>query len=270
MMIVTETPDARHFRLAMQSFIGRDKIHNQTTLSVTSGVSRSLINEIIHGKRFAGRMAQEKIARACGMSLADFLVLGQKLDMERDAENSSSSSAPHVAPDYDSVDLFDQLPQNSQNRAFPPALARQLLSKRPIPMMGLVESNVTGWFNAMDIAISSSVLSIGPKAFAVMAEGESMRQEGISQGMLCYCDPEEEPLKGDAVYVGAIGPGGKPMATIKVFWEWGLEAGTGEGCLKLRGWRKMDKFDRQSDYFIEIPASNITLLATVVLVRRRL
>ncbi len=265
-MMTTETPDARHFRLAMQSFIGKDKIHNQTTLSVTSGVSRSLINEIIHGKRFAGRMAQEKIARACGLSLADFLVLGQKID----GADAGRPPAPGLFEDddFDAASLFGRLPQNFGGAT---ASSRRFLSKHPIPMLGLVECDMTGWYNAMDIAVSSSVLSLGPKSFAVMAEGESMRPEGISRGMLCYCDPDEEPLKGDAVYVGATGPGGLAVGTIKVFWGWGLGAGAqGEGWLKLRGWRKMDKFERQTDYFIEVPAANITVLATVVLVRRRL
>ncbi len=265
MTFMTETPDARHFRLAMQSFIGKDKIHNQTTLSVTSNVSRSLINEIIHGKRFAGRMAQEKIARACGLSLADFLVLGQKIDAA-EAGHSGGTGAAQGA-NSGAVNLFDRLPQNFGGTS---SSSRRFLSKYPVPLLGLVECDMTGWYNAMTVAVSSSVLTLGPKSFAVMAEGESMKPEGISRGMLCYCDPEEEPLKGDAVYVGTIGPGGLEMGAIKVFWGWGPAAGTNEGWLKLRGWRKMDKFERQTDYFIEIPGHNITLLATVVLVRRRL
>ena len=76
----TETPDTRHFRLALGSFIGKDRPHNQTTLAEASGVPRSLINEILRQKRFAGRVAQEKLARACGYSLADFLAIGQSLD----------------------------------------------------------------------------------------------------------------------------------------------------------------------------------------------
>jgi hypothetical protein len=280
MTIMTETPDARHFRLAMQSFIGRDKIHNQSTLSITSGVSRSLINEIIHGKRFAGRMAQEKIARACGLSLADFLALGQRLDGRnyipppggQVMTAPASGTDPREPSQTHRLEFFRPSPsEQTMLEPCPPASIEKFqLSRKPVPMLGLVECDTNGWYNAMDIAVSSSVLTLGSRSFAVMAEGESMKPEGISRGMLCYCDPEEEPLKGDAVYVGTVGPNGIEMGTIKAFWGWGTSAGTNEGWLKLRGWRKTDKFDRQSEYFLEIPGPNISIVATVVLIRRRL
>ncbi|UQZ91048.1 hypothetical protein C4J81_18220 [Deltaproteobacteria bacterium Smac51] len=282
---MNETPDARHFRLAMQSFIGRDKIHNQTTLAVASGVSRSLINEIIHGKRFAGRMAQEKIARACGLSLADFLAMGQRMDSMQGAGTyqithasgtptqesgppniSNGVAAPYSPPSPHIV----RLPESTSQTMGVAALEKVHLSQRPMPMLGLVQCEAMGWYNVMDIAVSASPLALGGRSFAVMAEGESMKPEGISRGMLCYCDPDQEPLKGDAVYVGTVGPGGVEMGTIKVFWGWGGDAGTKDNWLKVRGWQKMDKFDRQTDYFIEIPGPNIIKLATVVLVRRRL
>ena len=364
-----ESSDTRHFRLAMESFIGKDKRHNQTTLAEASGVPRSLINEILHQKRFAGRVAQQKIARACGASLADFLAIGQVLDNNladspEGVKAPSEVTPPSVSPDQPASPVVgfiaarhfqlglreyiqrDQYRARNKNdlarlsgidrkllnavylcRKAPDLATMEAIAKavnipleaflesgrqregkyspvneaeiikadtaglagRPtlagppvpipldepseavelpaLPIIGMGTCGRAGWKRHMPMSSSASIPTFGPRSFVAIAEGFSMVPAGIGTGMFCYCDPDVAPIKGDAVYIyNKL----ENISTIKEFVGWGRAAGTKPDHLKVRGWKDPDQWKRQEEFFLEIPKDQVTEIATVICVRRRM
>lgn len=153
--MIKESPDFKHFRLAMESFIGRGKPHNQSTLAAASGVGRSVINEALRKKKPAGRAAQEKIARAVGMTLADFLALGQKLDLEqnreqRSTEGETASAYGHYLNRDDSERLI----------AFVSRWLEAEGPERTAWRLGLDQDKIQGWVNGTQLATKSDLLEI--------------------------------------------------------------------------------------------------------------
>lgn len=341
---MSESAETRYFRLALQSQIGQGKPHNQTTLSHASGVARSMINEIAGGKRAAGRIVQEKLIKAFGVPLTDFLALGQKIAKEADGQaapeqaKANAPDSPPVRPEADRGDAYyfhlalkahiqrdNRKARNKDELAAASGIDRKLLNRiylgqkeadrntqealargietpledmievgrrlagqaadgspphrprgavdlsefktRPLSVFSLAACGMGGWERKMPVAISASPPAFSPAAFVVIATGQSMVPAGICPGMFCYCDPAVEPIEGDAVFIYSRS---RNACTIKLFVGWGEEGGARPGWLKVRGWHDPDPWQRQQDFFLEMPPAEVNEIATITFVRRRM
>lgn len=137
-----------------------------------------------------------------------------------------------------------------------------LRALRPVPMVGLASCGVEGWNQVMPIAVSASPLMQGENMVAVIAAGESMVPAGIASGQVCYCDPDQPVLEGDAVYLERV----DGMATIKLYLGEGERAGT----IQLKGWHPADAEERRMPFTVELPREQVAKIAPVIYVRRRL
>lgn len=137
-----------------------------------------------------------------------------------------------------------------------------LRALRPVPMVGLASCGVEGWNQVMPIAVSASPLMQGENMVAVIAAGESMVPAGIASGQVCYCDPDQPVLEGDAVYLERV----DGMATIKLYLGEGERAGT----IQLKGWHPVDAEERRMPFIVELPREQVAKIAPVIYVRRRL
>ena len=155
-----------HFKLALESFIGIGRPHNQSTLAAASGVARTLISGFLNDKRAIGRKSQEKIANACGLSLADFFALGQALERGEAPES--------------------------------------LTDKQALPLFGLLPNDQHGWGKSRALSVAAGLPTLGPMSIAVMIEDDSLVAAGLYSGMICYCDPEQKPAPGDLVYLERV------------------------------------------------------------------
>ena len=245
----SEPLDAFYFRLALQRHIQRDgKLPHQKRkakdeLVQASGLDRKLLNRIYLGQKQADPATMEILARAIDIPLADLLESGRSLAEQGRPINEPGPASPKAGPG--------------------PLVFRP----RPLRVFGLVACNWEGWERKVPVSLSASPPVFGPNAFVVIASGTSMLPAGICPGMFCYCDPDVEPIEGDAVYIRQTF---EDLATIKLFVGWGGGVGTREGWLKLRGWKEPDQWRRQLDFFMELPSELISELATVVCVRRRM
>lgn len=115
----------------------------------------------------------------------------------------------------------------------------------------------------MQISVSTVLPMIGDNAVAVIASGESMLPAGIASGHICYCDPEQEPLAGDAVLITRR----DGLATIKVYLG---DSDRGEKWMRLKGWLPNNGSGQRKDFFLEIMKSEIEGVAPVIYVRRRI
>ena len=140
-----------------------------------------------------------------------------------------------------------------------PILGRPL---KPVPMVGLASCGVEGWNQVTSIAVSASPLIMGENMVAVLAAGESMVPAGIASGQVCYCDPDQPVLEGDAVYVVRR----DNMATIKLY----LGEGERAGLIRLKGWQNADEEERRRPFTLELSREEVVQMAPVIYVRRRL
>jgi hypothetical protein len=132
---------------------------------------------------------------------------------------------------------------------------------KEIPVTGLAQCGLQGWFNTGPVALSCPVSAeeATPNMFAVIALGTSMQPEGIKAGYVVVCDPDKPRAKGDAVFIerhdGAAG--------IKLY--------TGEDAewLDLQGWLEPKKDGSQKSYAERLLKSAVQRIAVVVLVKRR-
>ncbi|WP_164928117.1 LexA family transcriptional regulator [Nitratidesulfovibrio vulgaris] len=144
----------------------------------------------------------------------------------------------------------------------PPTMSAAPPRLRAVPMMGLASCGVEGWNQQTSIAVSASPLIMGEKMVAVVAAGESMVPAGIASGQICYCDPEQPVLEGDAVYVVRR----DNMATIKMY----LGEGERAGYLRMQGWLDPDAQGVRRNFFIDVLRDQVVTIAPVIYVRRRL
>ncbi len=133
---------------------------------------------------------------------------------------------------------------------------------RSVPVLGLAACDVVGWYNPGPLAVRAPLppdYAHPGGLFAAIATGNSMAPDGIRSGYLVYCDPGLAPDPGDAVFVKTLD--GK--ATIKRYiqrdGEW----------ITLQGWLDPDKTGAQRPYTNQSAASYITMLAPVILIRRK-
>ncbi|MDR2947032.1 MAG: hypothetical protein LBV79_09830 [Candidatus Adiutrix sp.] len=235
--------DAYYFYLALKAHIQRDsrKAKNKDELAAASGVDRKLLNSIYLGQKEASRSTQEALALGVDAPLEDMIQTGRRL-----AGQAANMAAPHRR--HSVVQASD-------------------FKMRPLSVFGLAACGMAGWERKMPVSISASPLTFSPDAFVVIATGQSMVPAGISSGMFCYCDPAVEPIEGDAVFIYS---GTFNACTIKLFVGWGEEAGTRPGWVKLRGWHDPDQWNRQRDFFMELPPTEVKEIATIICVRRRM
>lgn len=146
-----------------------------------------------------------------------------------------------------------------QDGEMPMPAARAL---KPIPMVGLASCGVEGWNKPMSIAINASPIVLGERAVAVVAAGESMVPAGIASGQICYCDPDQQVLEGDAVYIVRR----DSMATIKLY----LGEGERAGWVRLQGWLDPTPQGVRRPFFVDMPRAEIVQIAPVIYERRRL
>lgn len=130
-----------------------------------------------------------------------------------------------------------------------------------VPVIGLAECGLKGWFQKGPLAVSATRPGdfFDPDGFAVVAIGQSMVPAGILEGFLCFCSPRTPPSPGDAVYVERS----NGVATIKVY------AGTSGEWLILTGWLDEQSGKREA-YTEQVLVSEVRRLATVIYVKRKL
>lgn len=130
-----------------------------------------------------------------------------------------------------------------------------------VPVMGLAECGLRGWYQRDLLAVTASRPGdfVDPDGFAVMAVGQSMVPAGILQGQLCFCSPRTAPSAGDAVYVERA----DGAATIKLY------RGTEGEWLVLEGW--LDPVDgRREPYTDRLLLATVRRIAPVIYVKRKL
>lgn len=137
------------------------------------------------------------------------------------------------------------------------------IAAHPIPVVGLVSCGVDGWEQATPSALSASTPVFGAHWLAAIAFGDSMTPAGIHPGHICYCDPEQIPLAGDAVYV--IRKDG--LATIKAFVG---PSETGPEWTRLKGWTPANGSGFRREFFIDLLTKDVEKIAPVIYVRRRI
>lgn len=268
---MSESKESRYFRLALQSQIGPGKLHNQTTLALTSGVARSMISDIYHGKRAAGRIVQEKLLQALNYSLADFLSLGRELDLKPSKRLNGASRDNEKKRVIIAEDIDDIRPAH-------------LNAMGSVETLGLAACSDVHWQRVLtnENKITAAPVRLeGPAAFAMTVVGDSMVPAGILPGQVVYCDSNEIPAIGDAVFI-LLKDG---FGTLKVFMGWsGLlpsdvrltfvnrDNPKGEKWILLKGWdspKDDDKCKVQNPYLITVGSTVVAQVAPVIFVRRK-
>ncbi len=140
--------------------------------------------------------------------------------------------------------------------------APQLDAPRPMPLMGLASCGVRGLEQIMPFAVAASPLVLGPRAFAVIASGESMAPAGIASGHVCYCDPDQPPAPEEAVFLRRK----DNLGALKCY----IGAGERAGFQSFRGWLPPDDNGRRKEFILDVEETLIDAIAPVIFVRRRL
>jgi hypothetical protein len=132
-----------------------------------------------------------------------------------------------------------------------------------VPILGLADCGMEGIEQIQHWVTTASPITLGPRAIAVLASGESMVPAGIISGNLCYCDPDQIPLMGEAVFLRQKDSKG----ALKLF----LGPGEREGFTAFRGWHPAASPDGpQQDFILQVNNVLIDYIAPVIAVRRRL
>ncbi len=134
----------------------------------------------------------------------------------------------------------------------------------PLPIVGLAACGIQGMEQILPFAVTASPLTLGPRSIAVVASGESMVPAGIVSGHICYCDPDQTPLQGEAVFVRQ-----KDYGALKLFLGKRKEEGKEEST-RLLGWHSKEEDQAQQPFVIDLIDKHIDFIAPVILVRRRL
>jgi phage repressor protein C with HTH and peptisase S24 domain len=143
----------------------------------------------------------------------------------------------------------------------PPPMAAAPGAAAGVPVMGLAECGLKGWYQRDLLAVTASRPGdfVDPDGFAVMAIGHSMVPAGILPGQLCFCSPRTPPSAGDAVYVERA----DGAATLKLY------RGTEGEWLVLEGW--LDPAEgRPEPYTDRLLLATVKRIAPVIYVKRKL
>jgi len=200
------------------------------------GVSRNKWNIWVKGQ-MPSTEDMGRISKTLGLSL-DWLILGE-----------GEPFAPHSVQHQPVAPVPAPHPDSTVHIA------------RPLPMVGLASCGINGWAQMDNYAATAQPITLGPRAVAVVAAGDSMVPAGIFSGMICYADPDQPAGVGDAVFVARADKSG----TIKLF----LGRGARDGYIKLKGWLPPKKTGKREEFIMEELKSQIITLAPVLYVRRR-
>ena len=133
----------------------------------------------------------------------------------------------------------------------------------PVPIVGLAACGIEGIEQIMPFAITASPVVLGPRAVAVVASGESMVPAGIASGHMCFCDPDQRALPGEAVFFKRKDDKG----ALKLF----LGKGKREGYTAFKGWLPVrDAKGHQKEFCMDVLDKEIDYIAPVIFIRRRL
>lgn len=152
----------------------------------------------------------------------------------------------------------DAPPQQEQPATTPTKFA----ATPALPLMGFAGCSGDGLDMVMPFAMAVSPVILGPRAIAVVASGDSMIPAGIANGHTCFCDPDQEALPGEAVFIRQTDGKG----ALKMYLGPSEDK---EGFTAFQGWMPKDDHGRQRIVTLEIADSFIDFIAPVVLVRRR-
>lgn len=128
-----------------------------------------------------------------------------------------------------------------------------------IPVIGLAETDQTGWYQAQPSRIQTTLDLPDPKAFATVVHGQALIPEGLQPGFLCVCSPMLRPVMGDIIHLRRH----DGLCAIRLFireeGEW----------LVLRAYTDPDTNGTQRVYEDKVKRSVINEIAPVVFVRRK-
>ncbi|MDL2306614.1 hypothetical protein LJC48_01105 [Desulfovibrio sp. OttesenSCG-928-C06] len=131
-----------------------------------------------------------------------------------------------------------------------------------IPVVGLASCGVEGLEQIMPYHMTASPIALSPKSFAVLASGESMVPAGIASGHMCFCDPDQQPLPGEAVFLRQK----NNLGALKLF----LGEGGKSGFTNFQGWlAARDEHGHQKPFTLQVNNDMIDCIAPVVCIRRR-
>ncbi len=211
-------------------FVGRlrhvaDLLGNRKVAAKAANVSLDQLTRYLRGENQPAFSAMAGLCEAAGIRL-DWLAKGQGLER---IEDESLTNLDH----------------------------HRLTS---VPMVGMLECGLAGWFQPVNWEIETSLEITDPKAFAVLAHGLSMVPEGIKQGFVCICSPGVPPAKGDVIHVKRT----DGYTTIKTF------NGLDNEWLYLRGYLDPDVAGGQAPYDDKIRRDKVAEIATVIFIKRKI
>ncbi len=157
--------------------------------------------------------------------------------------------------------LTGQGPMRAGESAQTPLEGAAPAMHRSIPVLGLASCGLKGWFNARPVALSLPLPAgqSNPAMFAVIAVGTSMQPEGIREGHVVLCDPNEELLEKEPVYVEKK----DGTASIKIY------RGQNDKWVFLQGWLEPAEDGTQKPYTEQLALETISKMAGVVMIKRR-
>jgi hypothetical protein len=263
----------RHFYHALNYMLpSRDRRDAAEQLAQKAMIKAAVIIEFLEQRNspLPPLAARKKIAAAFDMTLDGFISVGKRIDEEVTLQTLNFYPKTVIQmPQQDDPETEGRGIYERILNPMPGKYSGLETGSRPLPMLGLAYCGYEGWKTVMPISVSASPISLGARSFAVIIDGLSMRPEGLGPGMICYCDPDQAPLSGDAVYIGASRAEGGSLGSIKQYLGAGAEVGLPDGWLQVRGWRDPDNLNHQQSYVINIPPQQIVIVATVIYVRRR-
>jgi len=135
-----------------------------------------------------------------------------------------------------------------------------------VPVVSLAECGLKGWERRSPTSMWAAAppdIAKAEEGFAVVAVGHSMAPAGIMPGHILFCDPKQEPVIGDVVFVEQD----DGRATVKLFS--GRSSRQGGRFIILEGW--LPKQDGPPQPFtLEVRESVVKVLAPVIYIKRRL
>lgn len=132
-----------------------------------------------------------------------------------------------------------------------------------INLIGLAQCGIDGWSQTMPIAINSSVPEFHKDYIAALTIGDSMVPAGILPGNIVYCDPRLQPSKGEPIFVMRRDAHKEESAGVKIY------NGHDEKWIYLQGWLNKQEGKAQKEFNIQQLASEVSIIAPVVMIRRR-
>jgi transcriptional regulator with XRE-family HTH domain len=205
-----------------------DRFPTRRDAAQAAGISVDQLTRYLRGENQPSFQSMAKLCAAAHMSLV-WLATGEG---SRDAASSCSYEA------------------NSLHAS----------SSRALPVLNLSESGQIGWFDATELAVTTTLDIHDPKAFAVVAQGLSLAPEGIQSGFLCVCSPLLKPVTRDIIHIRRHDGRCTLMVYLREDAEW----------LYLQAYLDPDKQNQQTAFQDQLRKSTITDIAPVILVKRRM